>query len=97
MVLKLCINYWDIQWITLIVFFKINLSIKGMAILKPYCVKQSCAITPELLIDMSSVLNLSDHSDIVHWCLFLFAFFLFARKSNLVPNNKKDLRKRNFY
>ena len=50
-------------------------SIKGMARLKSYCAKQSCAITLELLIKMSSVLNLIDHSDRVQWCLFLFAFF----------------------
>ena len=68
-----------------------------MARLKPYCVKQPCAITPELLLNMSSVLNLSDHSDIVFWGLCLIAFFLFARKSNLVPSNKKDFEKRNFY
>ena len=30
--------------------------------------------------------------DVVYWCLFLFAFFLFARKSNLVPTSKADLK-----
>ena len=76
--------------------FLINLSIKGIARLKPHCVKQSCAITPELLLQMSSVLDLSDPSDIVYWCLFLFAFFLFARKSNLVPSSKKDFKEKKF-
>ena len=76
--------------------FLINLSIKGMARLKPYCIKQSYAITPELLLQMSSILNLSDSSDIVYWCLFLFAFFLFARKSNLVPSTKKDFVHKKF-
>ena len=76
--------------------FLINLSIKGIARLKPHCVKQSCAITPELLLQMASVLDLSDPSDIVYWCLFLFAFFLFARKSNLVPSSKKDFKEKKF-
>ena len=73
--------------------FLLNLSIKGMARLKPYCIKQSHAITPELLLQ---ILNLSDSVDMVYWCLFLFAFFLFARKSNLVPTSKKDLEKKKF-
>ena len=34
--------------------------------------------------------------DIVHWCLFVFAFFLFARKSNLVPTTFADLKKPKF-
>ena len=72
--------------------FLINLSIKGIARLKPQCVKQSCAITQELLLQMSSILDLSDPSDIVYWCQFLFAFFLFARKSNLEPSTKKDFK-----
>ena len=37
------------------------------------------------------MLNFSSHTDCTFWCLFLFAFFLFARKSNLVPTTKKDL------
>ena len=39
------------------------------------------------------MLNFSSHTDCTSWCLFLFAFFLFARKSNLVPTTKKDLVK----
>ena len=62
--------------------FLINLGLRGIARLKPYCIKQAYAITPEHLIQMSTFLDLTDPSDSVYWCLFLFAFFLFARKSN---------------
>ena len=35
-------------------------------------------------------------TNIVLWCLFLFAFFLFARKSNLVPTKLKDVKSSKF-
>lgn len=76
--------------------FLINLGIKGIARLKPYCVKQAKAITPEVLTQFFTVLDLSNPKDSVFWCLFLFAFFLFARKSNLVPTTKSDLIKKKF-
>ena len=72
--------------------FLVNLSIRGIARLQPHCPKQAKAITPEILLKFSTLLNLSDPKDSVFWCLFLFAFFLFARKSNLVPTSKSDLK-----
>ena len=36
-------------------------------------------------------MDFSDKTNIVYWYLFLFAFFLLARKSNLVPTLYKDL------
>lgn len=71
--------------------FLLNLSLKGIARLHPYCVKQAKAITPDILLEFSTMLNFSSHTDSAFWCLFLFAFFLFARKSNLVPTTRQDL------
>ena len=76
--------------------FILNLSIKGIAKLHPYCIKQAEPITPEILISISDTLNFQSHTDLVFWCLFLFAFFLLARKSNLVPTSKKDLTDKKF-
>lgn len=76
--------------------FLISLSLKGIARLNPYCIQQAQPITPDILIQMASCLDLSKSEDIVYWCLFLFAFFLFARKSNLVPTSKKDLKSKKF-
>lgn len=39
---------------------------------------------------MFKFLNPDSNKDMVFQCLFLFAFFSFARKSNLVPNNDSD-------
>lgn len=76
--------------------FILNLSLKGMAKLKPYCVKQAEALTPEILQQVVGCLDLKNVSDIVYCCLFLFAFFLLARKSNLVPSSKKDILQKRF-
>ena len=73
--------------------FLLNLSITGIARDNPYCTKQAEPITPEILIKMAEHLDFSKCIDRTYWCLFLFAFFLFARKSNLVPSSKKDLSK----
>ena len=71
--------------------FLINLGLKGIARSNPHSVKQAKPITPEILLNIASRLNLSKTHDKVFWCLFLFAFFLFARKSNLVPTTKDDV------
>ena len=48
-------------------------------------------MTPEILLRISSILNFEDGNDIVFWCLFLFAFFLLGRKSNLVPASRAEI------
>lgn len=72
--------------------FILNLSLKGMTKLHPHIVKQAQPITPDILIKMYTFLSTKNKTDIVFWCLFLFAFFLFARKSNLVPDFVKDVK-----
>ena len=41
-------------------------------------------------------MDFTNLESIVYWCLFLFAFFLLARKSNLVPTSSKDLEHKRF-
>ena len=53
-------------------------------------------MTPEILLQIACVMDLKSPFDMVYWCLFIFAFFLFARKSNLVPTSKKDLMYKHF-
>lgn len=74
--------------------FLINLSLRGIGRQNPHLVKQAKAITPEILFAMYNFLNMSEPLDAVFWCLFLFAFFLFARKSNLVPDRSTYSNKR---
>ena len=76
--------------------FLINLGIKGIARLNPHSVKQAEPITPDILLKMAAKLNFTCTTDKVFWCLFLFAIFLFARKSNLVPTTKEDLKNKHF-
>ena len=73
--------------------FILNFSLKGLERLKGHCVKQAEPMTPELLARMYSVMDMADVNDTVYWCLFLFAFFLVARKSNLVPTTSDDIVK----
>ena len=73
--------------------FLINLGNKGIARMNPYCTKQAKPIAPEILVQFASILNMTDPKDVVIWCLFLFAFFLFSRKSNLVPTTEEDVKK----
>lgn len=53
-------------------------------------------MTPDILLKISKVLDFTSKFDMVFWCLFLFAFFLLARKSNLVPTSKKDIMEKKF-
>ena len=45
---------------------------------------------------MATFLDFTKAIDLVYWCLFLFALFLFARKSNLVPTCRKDYKAKRF-
>lgn len=67
--------------------FLINLALRGISRQNPHLVTQAKPITPEILMSKHEVLDFSIKSDVVYWCLFLFAFFLFARKSNLFPDS----------
>ena len=60
----------------------------------PILLKKAKPITPEILMSIHEVLDFSIKSDVVYWCLFLFAFFLFARKSNLVPDSDNYVNKK---
>lgn len=76
--------------------FIINLGLKGIAREHPNCIKQADPITPAILKEIYKALDMTKNENIVYWCLFLFAFYLFARKSNLVPTVKKDLKEKKF-
>ena len=76
--------------------YLLNLSLKGMSRLKPRQVKKAAPITLDILLDIYKELDFSQPSNVVYWCLFLFAFFLLARKSNLVPTSKQDIENRRF-
>jgi len=76
--------------------FILNLTLKGISRIKCHKIKQALPITPELLLKIYLALDKSDINYIVYWCLFVFAFFLLARKSNLVPTTTEDLLHKRF-
>ena len=51
-----------------------------------HVVKQAEPITPQLLLRMSKVVNYKDKIEIIAWTALLLGFYMFLRKSNLVPD-----------
>ncbi|XP_069136376.1 uncharacterized protein [Argopecten irradians] len=66
--------------------YEVNLALRGISRLNPHLPVQAAPITPSILQDIYRILDLSDPSHASFWCLFLFAFFLLLRKSNLVAD-----------
>ena len=50
-----------------------------------HTVKQAEPITPLLLVRMSKVVNYKDKVELIAWTATLLGFYMFLRKSNLVP------------
>ena len=73
--------------------FHLKLGLKGIRKTLAHCPKRMEPMTPKILSKIYALLDFSHKEHTCIWCLFLFAFFLFARKSNLVPENKKDFSK----
>ena len=48
-------------------------------------VKQAAPVTPAILLRLSKVVNYRDLVDLVSWTGLLLGFYMFLRKSNLVP------------
>lgn len=74
--------------------FQLKLTLKGLARMNPHCPKQALHITPQILLRIFELLDISKPYDATFWCLFLHAFFLMFRKSNLVPNSVKQFDER---
>lgn len=65
----------------------IKLVLKGLSRINKHTPNQALPITPQILLDIHKKLDLTCHHDTTIWCLFLHAFFLMFRKSNLVPDS----------
>ncbi len=70
--------------------FELKLVLDGIKRLNPHCPKRARPITPVILNQIRNHLDLSDPVDATYWCAFVLAFFLFLRKSNLVPVSVDD-------
>ena len=58
----------------------------GLKRMMPHAVKQAEPITPELLMKLGKVVNYKDQVEMVAWTGLLLGFYMFLRKSNLVPD-----------
>ena len=64
-----------------------KLLIKGIGRLHPHCPRRAEPITPHILFMLHSYLDLRSPMHLASWSAFLLAFFLMARKSNMVPSS----------
>ena len=64
---------------------KIQMFITGLKRVMKHTVKQAAPITPQLLLRMSKVVNYRDKIEVIAWTAVLLGFYMFLRKSNLVP------------
>ena len=70
--------------------FLVKLLLRGCRRQAQHKPRQALPITPDLLIQMHERVDHNSAEGATVWCLFLFAFFLVSRKSNLVPDRAKD-------
>ena len=70
--------------------FQIDLVFKGLARIKKHTPNRALPMTPQILREIYTFLDMSKSDDITFWCLCLFMFFLMARTSNMVPNSVED-------
>ena len=58
---------------------------QGLKRIMQHAIRQAAPITPELLIRLSRVVKYTDMVEMVSWVAVLLGFYMFLRKSNLVP------------
>ena len=67
--------------------YLIKMMIRGIKVTKCHVPKKASRVTPSMLLKFREVLDLTQPSDCSFWALFVLAFYLLARKSNLVPDS----------
>ena len=65
---------------------QIKMFMTGLKRVMSHAVKQAEPITPQLLLRLSKVVNYKDQVEMVAWTALLLGFYMFLRKSNLVPD-----------
>ena len=65
----------------------LSLLLKGVSRINPHVPRRVLPITPAILLQFHSSLQLCFPFDATIWCAFLLSFFLMARKSNMVPKS----------
>ena len=71
--------------------YRFQLLLRGAKRFLGQAVSRKSAITPSILHAASALFNFSIPLHATMWALFLVAFFTFLRKSNLVPDNPRQI------
>jgi len=66
--------------------FCIKMMIRGVKVSKKHTPKKAALITPDILEKFYDSFDHTVANECTYWALFVLAFFLLARKSNLVPD-----------
>ena len=69
--------------------WELNLTFKGLSRLMRHKPLQALPITPKVLLEFFTFLDMSNPFDSTIWTLFLIAFYCMLRKSNLIPNSSR--------
>ena len=64
---------------------QMQMFIMGLKRVMQHAIKQAEPITPHILLRMSKVVNYRDRVEVIAWTATLLGFYMFLRKSNLVP------------
>ena len=65
----------------------------GLKRVMAHAVKQAEPVTPQLLIKLSKVVNFTNQVEMVAWTALLLGFYMFLRRSNLVPDTMDSFDK----
>ena len=64
-----------------------QLTVKGLRRLNSHVPHEAPPMTPQALLDIYNLLDLSKEDDVILWAILLIGFFLLLRKCNLVPDS----------
>ena len=67
--------------------YLIKMMLRGIDVVKQHVPRKALPITPLLLMSIGEIWDDSVDNNSTYWALFLIAFYLLARKSNLVPDS----------
>ena len=64
---------------------QMQMFLTGLKRTMDHAIRQAAPMTPQLLIRISKVVNYKDKVEAIAWTATLLGFYMFLRKSNLVP------------
>ena len=69
---------------------EVRLTLRGLEKIMQHTPKQAAPLTPDILTDILSQIDISQHGDLVFWSILLVGFFGMLRKSNLLSDSRRS-------